>query len=273
MNDLPPYGFRIKFHIPEYQIIDCEGESFDIQFPNQGTTFHLKSASEKFINESNSLVIMGGNFSSKQKAFDFGLKVKKILLLCGPLLDMGFDVGEDKASFILGKFAKERIKEMGYNAVDDVHGLTVFSESLQVRIISSKSKTKCYPSFNMFLENFRSLYEKNPLLSEKHTLALELFNLSFFEESHRAKFLTLITAIECLSHPRKESIYKSCKNLIINTLGMVFLNDFDLFYKIRNSLTHDGIVPQGIHLASEVVKLRKFLSNLIKKLIPECQDV
>jgi len=272
MERLTTFGFRIRFIIPEYQIIDHEGESFDIQFSNK-ETFRLTSAEGDFVNKSNNLVITGSNFSSKEKAFDLGLRVKNTLLLCGPLLDMGFDVGKDRASFILGKFVKERIREMGYNAIDDVHGLIVFSETLPVRIFSSKSKIKSYPSFSMFLDKFKNLFGRNTILSEKLTLALELFNLSFFEKSHRAGFLSLMTAIECLSHPRGDSIRKSCQNLITNKLGMEFLKDFDLLYKIRNSLIHDGIVQQGIHLDSEVLKLRKLLSNLLKKLIPECQYV
>lgn len=269
MNDLSPFGFRVRFHIPQNQIIDYEGESFDIQFINKEKILQLISTSETCINKSNNLVIKGGGFTSKEEALTVGLRVKKTLLLCGPFLDMGFDVGEDKASFILAACFKEEIKKFGYNAIDDVHGLNVFSEALPVHIFSSESKMKSYPSFNIFVGRFNKLYERDPQLSDKQTLALELFNLSYFEESLRAIFLTLMTGIECLSHPRKESIYKSCQSIIKKTLGSEFLKEFEIFYKIRNSLIHDGIVPGGIQLGSQIPKLRKFLSQLIIKLIPD----
>jgi hypothetical protein len=150
-----------------------------------------------------------------------------------------------------------------------MHGLNIFCENVPIKIFTSKSIWKTYPPFDSIIHRFIEFYTKNNNLSDNQTLALELINLSYFEESNRSKFLTLFTALECLSHPRGESIHKSCELIIKRYLELEYLTEFEVFYKIRNSLTHEGKVPKGINLGSQLPSLRSLISKLFIRIISE----
>jgi hypothetical protein len=222
-------------------------------------------------------------------------------LLCGPILRIGFDIGNDKASFFTSKFIKDEAKKIGYQIIDDVHGLCFYEQYLPVKVVSGGSSIVIGNKPSRFSKVFKKMFDNNTRLSDKQMLALELYNLSYFESSKRARFITLISAVECLSHQNDrskdivshinelvgvtkksnlnildkkkllnnlntlkiESISESCRMLVSNMLGTEKLKEFNSYYKIRSQILHKGIASSNVDIAVEASKLKKFMSALL----------
>lgn len=154
-----------------------------------------------------------------------------------------------------------------------------------------------------FADAFAEGYSLAPALSERSILALELFSASRFEASLRARFLTLVSAIECIAErPRRaddamelvksfqkqlrdaklndtdhaqlvgglkdlqnRSIGGSCKTLVAEHCGADKANFFGDCYKARSRLVHRG--RTDFDLRSNTVLLEELVSKTIVKSI------
>lgn len=225
------WGFRFRFLLSRGRGIYHDSENIKIKLGQTGHNITLQSPKRVALKDSNQLIFNAQGFSSKDEAVSFGNRIKVSTLMCGVAFRMGFNVGEDKASSIFGKPYKEKARELGFRIIDDVHGLCVYPDDLPMRVVKGESSSKLYVSPLRFISIFKKIYEKMPNLSDKQTLALELYNLSFFESSERARFLTLISIIECLSFPEK------CSDALLNHLEYLVkisknadLNSYDKNY-------------------------------------------
>ncbi|WP_133126010.1 HEPN domain-containing protein [Pseudohalioglobus lutimaris] len=117
------------------------------------------------------------------------------------------DVGKDKASGFVSNYVKDKVfDEHGVVMIDDVHGVTAYSEEYP---------TTCSSIFTTGLVNVRNaefftgklidLISESYALSEQLKLAMELMTSSFFESSSRARFLTLVLAAESILSPEDRS--------------------------------------------------------------------
>jgi hypothetical protein len=296
------WGFRFRFLLPRDKRIEEKSDSFEIYLPSEDKTIILKAYERDSIREAENLVISGNGFRLREEAERCGKRVKNSILLCGPILRMGFDIGKDKASFLIGNHLKEKGKELGFNIIEDTHGLCIFEEDLKVRVFSSKSSVSISTPLKLLMEKFNHIYGMDINLSNKETLALELYNMSFFESSLRARFVTLISAIEALckrfkrsnevikhldnliditrnsslfkfdkksiiNNIRTESISESCRQLVKKNLGIDREAEFINYYKIRNQISHNGAPHKGINLGTEILGLESLISNLLESLI------
>jgi hypothetical protein len=299
------WGFRFRFLLPRDKRINEESDSFEIYLPSEDKTIILKAHERDSIREAENLVISGKGFRLREEAERCGNRVKNSILLCGPILRTGFDIGKDKASFIIGNYLKEKGKELGFNIIEDTHGLCIFEEELKVTVFSSKSSVIIGTPLKLLIDKFNHIYGIDINLSNKETLALELYNMSFFESSLRARFVTLISAIEALckrfkrsneaikyldnliditsnsnlfeidkksiinniNNIRTESISESCRQLVKKNLGIDKEAEFIKYYKIRNQISHNGAPHRGINLGTEILGLEGLVSNLLESLI------
>ena len=153
----------------------------------------------------------------------------------------------------------------------------------------------------MFVRELVKAYEVNYNLSAKQSLALEISNLSSFEISSRARFLTLVSAVECLcdrearsdtaiQHIRsltettskaelaegekqsllnglgnlqRESISKSARNLVKKLLGKEAMGLFHTCYEVRSRMLHDGSLADEIEIGSLVNELKDLVTDLL----------
>lgn len=305
---MPSYGFRIRFLLSEAYRINHNANILQISLPTGDKEVLLKSVSVANIKDSINLAIVGSGFSSEHEADICGRRVKNSLLLCGLRLQMGIDVGKDKARGGITKYGKEWLKKTtGIKEetllLNDIHGLCVYPEEkgVDVRFVSIGFKVHLGQSSTKFVEEFKKAYKLSPKLTDKQSLALELYNTSHFESSLRARFLTLVTAIECLcvratrpktvldflkklidttegadlepperkslidglKNLKTESVRKSCLQLAEKHLGGDAMSLFQECYSIRGGLAHDGKCPGGADIGTYTPKLDKLVSQLI----------
>ena len=181
----------------------------------------LKSLEDKPIKESKELTLSSKGFGSEEEAWDIGKKVKDSLLVACMKLRIGVDAGKDKPKSSLSIAIKEKIHdEHKVKIIDNVHGLTVYDEVNPVKTFTVSGIGLVSPATSeLFGDEIKTPFISNIILSNKETLALELYGASHYEKSDRARFLTLILALESLLEPkeRDEKTIKHVEALIEKT--------------------------------------------------------
>jgi hypothetical protein len=90
--------------------------------------------------------------------------------------------------------------------LDDIHGLVVYEDSEpQPRFASAGAQVGFARSKDAFVEAFLEGFALADRPTPSQILAMEIYNLSHFESSLRARFVTLITAVECISKPQDQA--------------------------------------------------------------------
>lgn len=300
---MPTFGFKLQFWTSRAQSIDIENESLSLKLAETGRTIKLLPVSKDTNKNWCNLIIQGSGYPSKDDAFREGERIKNCVLLSGPFLRMGFDIGKNKPRCALSNHIKDEFKEkFGVCVVDDVHGLIVYSEELPITSISTQINGIVSTPINNFIEVITEFYGKNYIISDKQALALELYNMSHFDKSLRGRFLTLVTVIESLSDReerskdsiklldeliettnksdlekldkeslvkaldglRKEAISRSCRKLLKRHLGRNAVKQFQGYYDVRGRILHDGAPPDGVDLGTQSHNLDIFVSDLLK---------
>lgn len=274
------YGFRVQFHLPIGTDLDSQQNAFEIILP-EGHRVILKSAFETdtdSLQNINKLVIAGSGFSTKEEAFTYGRKVKNALILCGSTLKMGIDAGKDNLISGAGLSIREKAEISGIRLLNEIHGLSVFPEDMRICPISVSADLTVGKPVEIFISKFVDAYQVNPKFNEKQLLAFELYTLSHFESSLRARFLTLISVIECLvvHESRPEGIIKYLSSLINltkatlddkNSIVTVLNNTKDTLNSKDAVVYLETIIELTERQTSEVETLVGGLSNLQKESI------
>jgi hypothetical protein len=215
---------------------------------------------------------------------------------------MGVDIG--KREEIPPQDLEEIAREKGWLYLEDAHGLCVYPEEVPLRFCGLSASIEISQPAESFVREFLKAIELSPELTDKQSLALELYNASHFESSLRARFVTLVAAVECLSARKKQassvrnfvqglikqmkssleipekedlvsrlgelkcqSISDSCRNLFTSYFGPEVAEEFGGFYRIRSKILHKGRVPKNINLGSETPKLDKLVSHLLLAIV------
>lgn len=193
------YAFRLRFFIHSPGVIQNSNSSFYFDLPS-GTKAVLKSIDSTSINNSKELVLSAGNYRTELEAAKAGAQMKTALLLSGPKLHIGIDAGRDRASFMVSDYIKSKVfADSGTQVIDNVHGVTVYKEDHPITTFSASATGLVSPSSaEKFTDVLYNIYELSPTLSDKVSLALELYGAAHYETSARARFITLVLATEAL---------------------------------------------------------------------------
>ena len=273
----PTFKFEIIFRLPEGKGLHHEGEIPDLILPPNGIRVKLKLINKVNLEGFDSLILKAGDFPSENEASKYASKITNSIYLSGLLLKKAFKIIEISIS-------EQGVLYLGGSG------------------ISSSSKP-----LDSFMQNFKKAVDLSYKLNDKQSLALELYNMSHFETSQRAKFITLISAIECLSEQKersnaiiahlndlgaitnnseldksekdsllknyeylkKESHTASCSKLIKEKLDKEAAEAFRKYYDIRGDIVHEGKPKEGIDLANELSGLDNLVSKLLGAVISE----
>jgi len=271
------FAYRIRFHFCKDNRISSDRVSEE--FAINGQPFRLESANGNSLKESDAVVLSSRGFDTESEALVHGEKIKKCLSLCGAMLRHGIDVGKEKTLSWASRPLIEIFEEQGAQLINDVHGLTVYSDDIETKLITGfplRITVSSQPE--QFVSALETAYNLSPELGEKEKIAFDLYNSSFFETSKNARFLTLISVVETLSEPDQEkqdvielidelithlkesALDKTEKMIVASRLGSLkrksisasarqliqkYLNKeeagiYGNFYTIRSGLLHDG---------------------------------
>jgi hypothetical protein len=219
------------------------GENKDIEFSlTNSRVASLHSIDADKFSESTKFVILSGGYSTEEEALEYGFKVKDAVLCYGVKFRVGVDVGNDRASGFLSKFVKDKIfEEQGVKMIDDVHGVTAYSEEHPTSSISvSATGLINARASDFFADQIITLLGNDIKIADQIKFAMELMTSSFFESSPRSRFLTLILAAESIltpydrpvevhaladelkKHAKASAITESDKNSILGSLNWLY---------------------------------------------------
>jgi hypothetical protein len=293
-KDSIKYAFRISCFVAGG---DIETEEPEIQLDLPGLHPIQVYVSERK-DDSEDLTVWCSGFSSAAEAHAAGMRVKTAFMLAGILLGVGIDVGNDQAvgpQFTRADGQKdERLQPEvhGLQVVPDIEGL--FFGSLRF----GRAVTRITPA--NFQKRVAESYALRKTLTKKQILAAQLYNQSHFHSFDAVRFLTLISAVECLIEPslrspatvqlvermiqldkaslneeeseslnsglrnlKSESIGSTCRTLVRTHCGDSSAKAFRRMYDIRSKLLHNGEPPPGTDFDVEVGEL----DILVRKLL------
>lgn len=150
---------------------------------------------------------------------------------------IGLDAGHDRATASTSQAIKDTYAvQHGSQLRDDVHGLDVFPEQPPVRWFGAEG----YGTVKHVIENYegrlQAFYREQVTLTAKQQLALDLYNLSHFENASKPRFLLLVTVVEVLASPAARSA--AAQEVLDALLAIVQTSALDVEEKERLS---DGI--------------------------------
>lgn len=297
---LSGYAFRFKFSLSPGHRIKHDGQSIRVPLSSDDSVL-LKAVDKPKTGNAEILVFVGSGYPSEVDANQKGLRLKHAVLIACASLRIGIDPGKDEALSGSGKPLRQRAKERGSNLLDDVHGLATYKDDKPVFFGVFRARVILSTPVDTFLKTVADAHRHNPKLSPKQSLALELYGLSHFESSLRARFVTLVTVVEVLcergkipkhiqEHLRqltevtrsadlgetdkkallrglmslkRESISKACQSLVKRCLDDDASNQFKKFYKTRGTIVHRGKVRAGVDLGADVNALDQLVSRLL----------
>ena len=248
------YKFRLKFEFPRGGSLNCKEDHLQLYTINGNIFINLyPDKKEKSLKDANIFIIEGTEFPNEEKAFQEGKRIQNALLWYGTKNRVGVNFKKNKSGGFTN-YAKELLNQkFKVKILDDIFGLMAYSEDDEpVLFMSISAEGKASRSIENFLESFQQ--GLNIQLSEKEKLSFELFNSSFFELSVRAKFLTLIIAIESLIVTKQ----RSCE-IVSYITALIEQTKKSRLSKNNINILTNGLGKQKIESISSEGK------NLIKK--------
>jgi len=198
------YTFRLRFTLPSPSL---SHDSDEIALPLPGHHQHaiLRARGAVSIKESTSFIISATQFPSEDAARKAGEKVRDTLRLTCADLRTGLDAAARPSTLGSGKLVLDKAKEMGIELRGDPHGLIVYPDNPNLKFMSISATATVSSPIDRFKERFSKYFVLDTEIDESQTLGLELYSLSHFETSVRARFVTLISAIESTVQPTERS--------------------------------------------------------------------
>lgn len=200
---MPSYNFRINFRLSGGDSINHDSPDLEILAVGDGPGLMLKGLGVKpEIKDVKELLLIGGPFPTATEAAEAGQRALAALYVFSLQSRVGLDLGHVKeGGGGPSDYAKQSLKEkLGLSALGNVPGLSIYEAGSTVFVgfdaLLSRGHAK-----NRFVEQIAGVYPEPPNLSDRQTLAIEIYMASHFEESPRTRFVTLVIAVEALMTP------------------------------------------------------------------------
>ena len=219
MTDQIYYAYRLTFKFSRTGIIalDEENAGADVQMVwEPGCSPHCLISCGASLGDADEFQLSQGNFRSAEKAWEIARRYAKSLCVLAAELGVGVDISPAD----IGPYCTEKAKpstlqfspgffkqaEQQHNAqtVAQKRGVTVIQQNkkdegfVSVRVRDGRLETSTLSPYG--LQSMIFLVDQQDIrLDDITSLALEIYNSSFFESSARAQFLCLIQMLEILS--------------------------------------------------------------------------
>jgi hypothetical protein len=272
------YRYRLKFFVHVPGVIQHEERIFNFVMAD-GNPTTISSMDSKSISKGKEFVLSSGGYNSEEDALNTGRRVRDSLLLSGIKVRMGIDIGEDKANCWVDSSIKDMmLNEHGIKLIEDVHGLSVYSEEFPVKTFSSSGIHYIYtPTIaDEFTSLLSAIYGTTPKISDKERLALELYGASYFEKSDRARFITLVLAVEALLEPKERE--KSAKEVVDELIEYVKKSKLnkpgkDSIIGGLNKFYKESISYSLQEIAENYLSDREYSNMSSRKFIKHCYEI
>ncbi len=192
---------------------------------------------------------------------------------------MGVDVGEDRTHAMVTQYFIDQVREeQGIRLLNELHGLQVYEEDPEfpTQFVASSVEAKLLKGIEDFEQYFREAVDMGLEFTERETLAFELYGLSHFESAERARFLTLVTAIESISENKARSAeaVKHVERLIELTEDSGLPEpEINSLLGSLNWLRQESISRTGRDFVERFLGVEQYEGKVAKKFFQACYNV
>jgi hypothetical protein len=213
------YTFRLRFTVSHAPAFLHDGETLQLELAGLPRPCILLPYAGDSVRDAKEFVLKSSGFDSEDAAREAGARARRALQLALVELRIGLSSGDRPSTLSFGKVVLDEAREAGYELRGDAYGLTVYPEDVPVRFASMQAEIVVTTPLDTFVERFSRIYEDDSSRGDSVSLGLELYGLSYFESSARARFVTLISAIESsvTRAPRTEQAQEYIDGLIAET--------------------------------------------------------
>jgi hypothetical protein len=200
------FGFLLTVTAPRGQHLDSDKNKIDIEFPAPIGRVTLRSSPESVpFKDALELIFIGRALETLDAAKRAGEALKNTIRLAGADVHLAMDVGKEEHRTRVGPTVVSEIVKQGILVLGDVHGLQVYEEIGNPVVLSGRAELRMPRSLTSFVEALIARSGQAENVSEKRTLACDLYAESHFEASFKNRHLTLVTALEVLGERRERS--------------------------------------------------------------------
>ena len=205
MVERQTYMFRLKFRVSHAPAFMHDGETLELPLGRHTQPAILAALTGGRIRDATVFTVKCGGFASDAVALAAGEQTRCALRLALAAMPVGLDIADRPGTLSFGRVVVDEAREKGIELRPDYNGLEVYPDWSSIRFVSIEMRAVVSGPLDAFLDSFAKAYRGNPTVDEDVSLALELFGLSFFESSLRARFVTLISAMESAVHTKPRS--------------------------------------------------------------------
>lgn len=145
------------------------------------------------------LVFNASGFPSEGQARNFGHKLRAALEVSSVATRLGVDVGKDVATAGLGNlFRKEIEQRTGHHVRDNIHGIDVFVDAPNVRILHLEGTGEIHARPDPFLSDLADLFDIAASASPRTKDVVLLLNSVLMQTNPVAQIVFAFSAVEML---------------------------------------------------------------------------
>ncbi len=274
------YSYRIQIRFPKDSRLRWEYSSYIISNLDKYNQITICSKKEDDqISNSESLIFTSHGFISDSSAKEEGEKVLDNIIRTFVSLKKGIDYGALGKSFYFTDYGLESIAKQNKikRLLSGGLGLTVYKTEPKPAFASLNPDVGPLSPIEQFHNKFVEYSQKNESISATLSLAIHLYNSSFFVELPEPRFLLLIMAIEVLiqCEGRDDSAIAHVDKMIEFTCNNHELSKSDRM-SMKGSLTwlkSQSIGQAGRELARKVLMGKKYNNMNASKFFTYCYGV
>lgn len=198
------YSLRLSVKCAPYTFMKHDENSMHLSLTGLDRPVTVSPIGAEKLSEASRFVFSIKNFETQKDAYSLGISIKDMLRVSSVKTGFLIEVGKEEASGA-SNYLKDKVKkELGINLLSDVHGIDIYEDKGNTRVLTvSTDLLITQKSQYDFSTLWSELINMGIKLSEKQRLTCDLYISTGFESSIRAKFITLITALEVLAKPKR----------------------------------------------------------------------
>lgn len=295
MDEQRYYAYRLTFRFARTGIIalDEDNATAEVQMVwEPGGSPHCLISCGASLHEADQFQLSQGNFQSAEEAWEIARRDARALCILAAELGVGVDI----SPVDIGAYSSEKAKPGTlqfsphlFASVEHKHNAQTVAQKRGVTVIQQAKKDEGFVSVGVKdgrletsslsphgLQMMLSIVDQQEIqLDDRASLALEIFNSSFFESSVRAQFLTLIQMLEILSTRQIRStesldhvcqLKKLTKDAIARAKSELRVADVNTLTRMMSTL--GDLKNESITQAIQRVVAETFLSEKILQMTP-----
>ena len=201
---------RIQFKLPCDRRLNADTNILQVVRPEVPTAFELVAQGKEVISKSDTLVLRSAALPTYEAAEELGQRAQFAVLIAATSVRLGVDLGKDAPKSGWFPAGLQMLREQSElppetAMLNDRLGLTLVDATRKTAFARFAAQGIIGTPVERFLDAFAEGYLLAPSLTAKAVLALEMFSASKFEASLRARFLIMVSAIECIAERSSRS--------------------------------------------------------------------